>query len=134
MSKKDSSKTNLIDDFKVQAHKLIVEELKKEIDSLKVELDQKNKEIEVLKSQNNTSLLELDPIKTEEAIALEQLRVLNNRSLQKELTLEEVKKYDILVKNLNLIRSGGGKSAFDPLSNETDPGNLLKLAKTKLDG
>lgn len=132
MSKKDSSKTNLIDDFKSQAQKLLIEQLQKEVDSLKSDLEQKEKEITYLKTKEN--VLDLDPIKVEEAIALEQLRVLNNRSLQKELTLEEVKKYDILVKNLNLIRSGVTKSPFDPLSNETDSGNLLKLAKTKLDG
>lgn len=40
----------------------------------------------------------------EELICIEQINILHNRSSQRELTLEEVKRLDLLVKNLKLVR------------------------------
>lgn len=41
---------------------------------------------------------------TEELICIEQIAILRNRSVQRELSLEEVKKLDLLVKNLRLLQ------------------------------
>lgn len=40
----------------------------------------------------------------EELVCIEQIEVLRNRSAQRELSLEEVKKLDLLIKNLRLIK------------------------------
>ena len=43
-------------------------------------------------------------ITPEELICIEQINILHNRSSQRELTLDEVKRLDLLIKNLRLIR------------------------------
>lgn len=51
-------------------------------------------------------------ITPEEAICVAQIRILSDRALHKELTLEETKRLDLLVKNLNVIRNNN-PSTFD---------------------
>jgi hypothetical protein len=65
-------------------------------------LRQKNSQLEHLINQKTPQLVsELTP---EEIICLQQIRRLENSSTSRELTLEEVKRLDLLVKNLKLIR------------------------------
>jgi hypothetical protein len=65
-------------------------------------LRQKNSQLEHLINQKAPQLVsELTP---EEIICLQQIRRLENSSTSRELTLEEVKRLDLLVKNLKLIR------------------------------
>lgn len=44
-------------------------------------------------------------VSKEQAILEAQIRLLNDRGLEKELTLEETKRLDLLIKNLNLVKS-----------------------------
>jgi hypothetical protein len=65
-------------------------------------LSEKNKHLEQLLLNNREGLVfELTP---EESICVQQIGRLEESSIQRPLTLEEVKKLDLLVKNLKLIR------------------------------
>lgn len=81
-----------------EAQNALIIKLKKEVEIYK----QKNAQLEHLVLNKHPHLLaELTP---EEIICLQQIRKLENSSNQRELTLEEVKRLDLLVKNLKLIR------------------------------
>lgn len=102
-----------------------IEELKKEFeDKVKVKdlksFAQKQQEVIENLMQENTLMreklvhLELmlghlstkkHKVTPEELICIEQIDVLKNRSSQRELNLEEVKRLDLLVKNLRLLRN-----------------------------
>jgi hypothetical protein len=82
------------------------------IDKLKSEnlvLKKKVKQLEgMLMSSKDHLLLKAPP--AEERICIKQIELLNQHSMMRELTLEEVKKLDFLVKNLKILQK----------SNETD--------------
>lgn len=134
--KSDSSKNSLSDNFKAKAKELMIIELNKEIDKLRNELDDSKKEIErlqLLVNKTSSSVITFDNITPEERIIIEQLRILENRAIQKELTLEEIKKYDLLVKNKKIISGKDQDQNNDSLKNVSED-NLLELAKTKVNG
>lgn len=67
-------------------------------------LKQKNAQLEHLLKQKTPGLVQ--PLTPEEIICIEQIDRLRNASQTRELGLEEVKRLDLLVKNLKLIREG----------------------------
>lgn len=80
--------------------------------------------------QDNTAKVIVTPA---EAIIKAQIDLLQSRALNKELTLEEVKKLDLFIKNLRLIQGEAttidGSKKLDR-SNLTDA-EILKIAHTK---
>jgi len=107
----------------------------KNINELRKKLEELSRQCETLTIEN-TKLKALAPassldttIPDEESICLVQLALLNNMSMQRELTLEEVKKVEIFTKTLNLVRSKAPQEKeqkMDNLSNE----QLIELMKT----
>lgn len=87
----EASKVKEIKDIVATQFKLI-EKLQEENTSLKERL-----------SNSSPSLIG-GRISTEEIICIEQLEMLRSKSIGRELTLEEVKKLDLLNKNLRLAR------------------------------
>lgn len=90
------------------------------------------KENEILKEKIHnleTLLTQKHRISTEELICLEQIEILRAFSLKRELTLEEVKKLDILIKNLRLLREQSTQviDISEGLSDE----ELIKIATNK---
>lgn len=68
------------------------------------------------------------PLSPEELICIEQIELLRQASLKRDLTLEEVKKLDLLVKNLRLIREQATQ-VVDVLKEGTiDEQQLLSIA------
>lgn len=67
-------------------------------------------------------------IMPEELICIEQIKILKDRSFQRELTLEEIKKLDLLVKNLRLIRQKDNEDERDV----TDYSNMSEADLVKL--
>lgn len=63
-------------------------------------LQDKVRELERMLASRATIIAPCD----EEIICIEQISVLKNRSSQRELSLDEVKRLDLLIKNLRLIR------------------------------
>jgi hypothetical protein len=87
-----------LEDFTASQHKL-VEKLCKQIENLK----EKNKHLEeIMKSLTKNNVV-MD-ISAEELICIEQIEILKNRSSQRELSTDEVKRLDLLIKNLKLLR------------------------------
>ena len=74
----------------------IIQKLKEENEQLKAKLA----ELQSNKLQSNVG----GKISTEELICMEQIELLRAKSLGRELTLEETKKLDLLIKNLRLAR------------------------------
>lgn len=79
--------SNITDLSKTYENKLIVE-LQKENELLKARIVELTIDTAITK---------------EELICIQQIKILHDRSIQRELSLEEVKKLDLLVKNLKLI-------------------------------
>lgn len=67
------------------------------------QLQEKNKHLEkiLLSLEKNNMVVSISP---EEMICIEQIEVLRGKSSTRELQLDEVKRLDLLVKNLRLIR------------------------------
>jgi phosphopantetheinyl transferase (holo-ACP synthase) len=108
-------------------HKTI-EQLCKQIEALK----EKNTHLEnVLKAVVKPGLV--SEVTQEELICIEQIDIIKNRSSQRELTTDEVKKLDLLIKNLKLLRQEStvimSKSSYKSLPED----ELLALAVSTKD-
>lgn len=97
------------------------------IDKLKEEnrvLRQKVQQLEqMLMSTSESLTLKVTP---EEQICIKQIDSLNRISNERDLTLEEVKKLDFLVKNLKLIRKEAN-SIVEMSAKDVTPDELLAL-------
>ncbi len=108
--------------------------LNKEIDSLKRQLEEKNKEIASLKNNSPVNDEAIAPPTSEETIARTQLAMLEQASMIRPLSLEEVRIYDLLVKNLRLSTddSSSGKTTYKYLPGNTSEAELIKLAQSNV--
>ena len=70
--------------------------------SLQKQLDHAN---EIIKSMRSPLLLSGKDNNDEEFICVEQIKILKERSQTRELDINDVKKLDLLIKNIRLIRS-----------------------------
>ena len=134
MSKKqESSKIEeALEKFKEQAklNKRILE-LEKENHGLKETIELLHKKIDELEGRPKT--LETYEIAPEEVIASTQLEKLKQKALYQDLTLEEIKKFDLLVKNKRLTNGDSTENASYrvlPVRNEVNEAILLEMAAT----
>lgn len=97
MKKRDISKDSLVE-IKSLSEDIQVTLLKEENLKLNVEMLSLKKEISQLKKTKIDKIIVTD----ETVIAEIQLRLLKEKAMMGELTLEEIKKYDLLVKNKKL--------------------------------
>ncbi len=106
--------------------------LSQAVDHLQNQLNIKEEEILMLKSQinqSNTGLITMILPSEEELIIESQIRILkNNGGLQKEMSLDEIKKLDLLIKNKKLV-----KTPDTPIESENSLSNksqseLIKIA------
>lgn len=93
------SKPKEVKEF-VEKQQELLEKFMKETDELKKQLAHAN---EIIKSLG--SPLSLQKENDEEFICIEQIKILKDRSRTRELDINDVKKLDLLIKNLRLIRS-----------------------------
>lgn len=108
-----------------------INDLRKQIEKLAAEHEQLIIENTKLKALNPQSS-EFD-ISDEETICVVQIALLKNIAMQRELTLEEVKKTEIYVKSLKLIRGAVSEikePSADGLTNE----QLLEMMKSVGEG
>ncbi len=103
-------------------------ELRKKIDELSGQLEKLTIENTRLKALG-ADTPGIEPGNDAETIALVQLALLNNYSMQRELTLEEVKKYEICTKTLLLIRGKEQKKEENTISNLSSE-ELLEAMKS----
>lgn len=68
-------------------------------------------------------------VSPEEALIESQVKIIHNRSFGQELDLEDVKKLDLLLKNLKIIRESSKTIKAEPVV-QLSGIELLKLAKT----
>jgi esterase/lipase len=95
----EKSKPKDVKEF-VEKQQDLLEKFMREVSELKKQLDHAN---EIIKSMGSPLLLSNE--NDEELICIEQIRILKDRSRSKELDINDVKKLDLLIKNLKLIRS-----------------------------
>lgn len=76
--------------------------------------------------KSNSHLL-VNNTNDEEIICVQQIEILRKRSMEKELDINDVKKLDILIKNLNLIRSKP-TDVIDVSSRDVSQEELLAIA------
>lgn len=82
-----------------------------------------------------SALVTFTDITLEEKICLAQIAILESRCAGKELTLEEIKKFDLLVKNLQIIRENNPKTLdVTPTKSELTPKELTNLAAQNIEG
>jgi hypothetical protein len=95
----EKSKPKDVKEF-VQKQQELLEKFMRECEQLKKQLEHAN---DLLK--NNPSLIIGGHGNEEELICVEQIGILKERSKTRELDINDVKKLDLLIKNLRLIRS-----------------------------
>jgi len=101
-----------------------------EIDPIKAENEQLKKRIldlqkRVLSLTRNQLITE---VSTEEVICIEQIERLKTKSAERELTLEEVKRLDLLVKNLKLVREESTIVVSGPRADDLSEAELVQIA------
>lgn len=117
--KLEQDNTSLGESLSRASQKLI--ELQEEIVNLKAMLFQQN--------SNITSIVA--PMSDEELIADLQLRILAERAKKGELNLEEIKRYDLLVKNKKLAREKEVPEKPRDVTDSLPTSELLKIATHK---
>lgn len=118
------------------------EDSQKFIETQHKTIEQLCKQVEVLKEKNthleNVLKQIVKPglvadVSQEELICIEQIDIIKNRSSQRELTTDEVKKLDLLIKNLKLLRQEStvimSKSSYRALPED----ELLSIAEATRD-
>lgn len=112
-------------DFAKAQHNTI-EKLCKQIETLK----ERNTHLEnVLKSISKSNII--NDITQEELICIEQIDILKNRSSQRELTTDEVKRLDLLIKNLKLLRQESTVIMSSKGMRDVSEGDLLAIAQSE---
>lgn len=98
----------------------IVASLESQIKKLKIDNEQLSRRVAELST--------LKSVSPEELICVEQIQILQNRSAQRELSLEEVKKLDYLIKNLRLIKDQSTENLATPKYREVTEADLVAIA------
>jgi hypothetical protein len=101
------------------------------------ELEEKIVHLEGLLAASVPIVSEQNPVdffvSDEEAICQAQINILKRRALDKELTLEETKRLEILIKSLHVIRSKVKKKEPKDINTDSVPeAELLQLAATPI--
>lgn len=94
-------------------------------------IQDKNKHLEQVMKQLSSLDGVVSRISPEEMICIEQINILHNRSADRELTLDEVKRLDLLVKNLRLIRDVSSQTVDILSHGETKVEELVAIARTE---
>ncbi len=110
--------------------------LSQSIDQLLKKLDEKEEEILHLKQMlfaNTPVIGEASPmlITDEEEIALRQLQKIKDNAKIRELTLDEIKKFDLLVKNKRLSQGNATTINADKLAKDVPREKLIQIASKK---
>lgn len=96
-----------------------------------VSLKRENEELkEKIKHLEQLLLKGPHQISSEELICMEQIETLKANSAKRELTLEEIKKLDLLVKNLRLIREQSTQ-VIDVSTEGLSDDELLKIVSSE---
>ena len=110
--------------------------IKSEFEKLTKEIDNKNDTIDALKRRVNGDTSIVVPraqVSPEEVIAETQLKLLEERAMRQTLTLEEIKIYDLLVKNKRLTLGQSTENAsYRVLPANTDEKSLLEIAQSNV--
>lgn len=110
----------------------LFERIQKLEDSLKL----KEEEIKHLKDLLDSSVPSYTPnfvVNDEEVIAIKQLELLKQASQIRPLSLEEVRIYDLLVKNKRLAQ-GDSTNIVDTVKLPKDKAKLIEIASKKING
>jgi hypothetical protein len=112
-------------------------ELKSQIETLVEQLNEKNQEISNLKDVLKGTIPSYIPIvnaevSDEEEIALKQLERLKEAAKIRHLSLEEVRIYDLLVKNKRLAQ-GNSTNIVDTVKLPKEKSKLIQIASKKID-
>ena len=114
--------------FKEQSKDLYIGEIEKENTELKAHIVTLLEKIQFLET---SKIDKAHPMSDEELIALMQIqKLLEKSSMGKELSLEELKKYDILVKNKRLAQGSSTVNAeYKVLPDNITEDGLLQIAE-----
>jgi hypothetical protein len=93
----------------------------------KAVLEEKTKQLEKTLTDFASGTLTL-PLSKEEAVCREQLEFIRKKSVQRALSLEDVKIFDILVKNLKLIQEGYKTNPEKDNFRDVEEINLVAIA------
>lgn len=137
VSKKYKNRQNLLDENTELQQFVAAQELK--VSKLEDKIKQKDAEIAHLKEMLATSVPVLDKVERievqdEEMIAEMQLQKLKSLAQNRELTLEEARKFEIYSKiKQNVNKNRTITPQFQRLPDNTSKTDLLQIAGTKLD-
>lgn len=104
------------------------------IESLKKENDSLQEKIAHLESLLINSKQRAMPLSDEEIICIEQINVIKTKSSLRELSLDEVKRLDLLIKNLRLIRQQSTQVIESVDYNSLKEDDLVRAITTSTSG
>lgn len=137
MSSDQEPKIVQLNDISNIEFKLVEFALKKEIQDLEIDLIKKNDEISYLKQLLTNSVGGATKIilSDMEVICMKQIANLKSLSMARDLTLDEVKRLDLLNKNLRLAQSEPTtiEGEFKPLSKDITAEQLMQIASKRIE-
>jgi virulence-associated protein VapD len=120
----EKSKPKDVKEF-VEKQQMLLEKYMQENVELKKQLDHAT---ELLKNSSGSLIIGQD--NAEELICVEQIQILKERSRTRELDINDVKKLDILIKNLKLLRSEPTSNVNNSYRDVSDA-DLIAIAKSE---
>jgi hypothetical protein len=93
-------------------------------------LKEKLAQLEGFLKQNTSLINVVNNVSDEEAICIQQITLLKNKSMNREMDLDEIKRLDLLVKNLRLAREKTERQAREPEYLPIKEADLVELAKS----
>jgi predicted nucleotidyltransferase component of viral defense system len=124
--KKNTLSANELMSISEMSENVVVSRLETENAMLKEKIAMLEKS---LSEQSASKILGLD-VAPEELICLEQIKLIENTSRARELTLDEVKKLDLLIKNLRLIKNQSTEN-LNPSYRDVSEAELVAIASKK---
>lgn len=91
-------------------------------------LQEKNEQLEVILNQLANKNNIVTNITAEELVCVEQIQILRTHSANRELSLDEVKRLDILIKNLRLIRDQSTQAIDNKGYRDVSEAELVAIA------
>lgn len=104
----------------------LIEKLVKDLEIAQAKVKQLETTLSLLSKKNL-----IEKVTPEEMICIEQIAALKTKSATRDLTLEETKKLDILIKSLKIIREENPKDTYTPSSQVAEEDDLVAIAAGK---
>jgi hypothetical protein len=130
MKKKETLSIDDLGSLFKESASLVVLSPSTEIETLQKENKELREQLYILQKNIGSQSNALSPVSSEELVCIQQISILHSKSAMRELSLEEVKKLDLLIKNVRLIRQQATEVIETQNLSNLSEEDLVRIATT----